>query len=60
MPPAQRINDLTAQLFRAEDPAVVETVAAMLHMAIDQYVQSVAAQSPRAIQLTPVVTKSAA
>jgi hypothetical protein len=41
LPGAEMLTaELTAQPLRSEDPAVIETVAALLHVAIKQYVQS--------------------
>ena len=39
MPSDERIRELCAQLFRAEHPAVIETVSAQLHQEIDVYVR---------------------
>jgi len=39
--PNEKILNLYLQLLRAESPAVVETVAAQLHFAIDAYVETV-------------------
>lgn len=36
---ADRIRELCAQLLRAEDPTVIETVAAHLHLAIEEYIR---------------------
>jgi len=35
----ERVRQLCAQLLRAENPAVIETVAAQLKIAIDEYVR---------------------
>jgi hypothetical protein len=41
LPGAEMLTtELTAQPLRSEDPAAIETVAALLHVAIKQYVQS--------------------
>jgi hypothetical protein len=34
----ERLRELCNQLFRAENPVVIETVAAELHAAIDEYI----------------------
>jgi len=36
----ERIPQLAAQLIRSEHPDVIETVAAQLRLAIDEYVES--------------------
>lgn len=46
----QRIRELCAQLFRAENPLVAESVAAQLHVAIDDYLVQSKHSSP-AIEL---------
>jgi hypothetical protein len=40
MSPKQRIRELFAQLMRAESATVIQTVAAQLQIAIDEYVRS--------------------
>src|SRR4051794_20539724 len=39
MMPDERIRQLCAQLFRAEHPAVIDTVAAQLHAAVEEFSQ---------------------
>lgn len=39
MPSDERVRQLCAQLLRAENPAVIETVAAQLKIAVDDYVR---------------------
>jgi hypothetical protein len=55
--PDKHIIALTTQLLRAEDPAVVKTVAEMLHIAINQYVQDNQIQTPI---LAPWIKETAA
>lgn len=42
----QRIRELCAQLFRAENPLIAESVAAQLHIAIDDYLVQFKRSSP--------------
>jgi hypothetical protein len=51
----ERVRELCAQLFRAENPVVIETVAAQLHVAIEEYVQDAKRRMPNIelISLTP-------
>lgn len=42
----QRIRELCAQLFRAENPFIAESVAAQLHVAIDDYLVQSKRSSP--------------
>jgi hypothetical protein len=46
MAPDERLRELCAQLLRAENPDVIESVAAQLHGAIDHYVQLSTASQP--------------
>src|SRR4051812_7168697 len=46
MTPDQRIRELSAQLFRAENPAVIETVATLLKLAVDEYAQEAQREVP--------------
>lgn len=39
MPSDEKVLQLCAQLLRAENPAVIETVAAQLKIAVDDYVR---------------------
>ena len=55
--PHERIQQLCAQLLRAENPAVVETVAAQLHLAIQEYVRTKSSQAPT-VDVTQVRAKS--
>lgn len=43
--PDDRIRELAAQLFRAENPDVIDYVAAELHLAIDEYVRGAREQA---------------
>ena len=40
MKPEERIPDLCTQLLRADNPAVIKTVAAEIKEAVDAYVES--------------------
>ena len=42
----ERIRELCAQLFRAENPDVIQAVAAQLEVAIHEYVRSATSDSP--------------
>jgi len=46
MKPEERIPDLCTQLLRADNPAVIKTVAAEIKQAVDAYVQSRDGDSP--------------
>jgi hypothetical protein len=50
----QRIPELSAQLFRAENPAVIETVATLLKLADDEYAR--AAQGDISMMESPLFT----
>ena len=45
MKPEERIPDLCTQLLRADNPAVIKTVAAEIKEAVDGYVESRASDS---------------
>jgi hypothetical protein len=51
----ERIRELAEQLLRAEHPVVLDTVAAQLHLAIDEYVAVAKCEMPCAELLTPPV-----
>jgi hypothetical protein len=53
----ERIRGLCAQLFWAKSPVVIETVAAHLHAAIDQYVQEL---MPPCGEIEPISAESSA
>ena len=46
-----RIRELCAQLLRAEDPAVIETVAAHLHLALEEYVRAAHQSAAKQVSL---------
>ena len=51
MPSDERVRQLCAQLLRAENPAVIETVAAQLKIAVDDYVQRTRPNTPAVFAL---------
>ena len=50
MKPQERIPELCTQLLRANNPAVIKTVAAEIKEAIDAYVQSKDRGTPKALE----------
>ena len=57
--PDERIQELAAQLFRAEHPDVLDTVAAQLHLAIDEHVTAAKCGCPMLSSCLLPVQKSA-
>ena len=55
----ERMRQLCAQLFRAENPAVIQTVAAELRKEVDEYVAAATRSSTPALDLRPLVPESA-
>jgi hypothetical protein len=55
--PDRHIQELCAQLFRAENHAVIETVAELLHLAIEKYVSN-ATQPAGGERSQPIVEKT--
>jgi len=47
----ERVQQLCAQLLRAENPAVIETVAAQLKIAVDEYVRRTKPNTPAVFAL---------